>query len=124
MNEEREEHFPLARVEFTKSSSKGSGRGYKISVGAGCDVDEALTAYNLAVLLQKKAEALLAPPDLSTQLEASLEKQSGRGRASIEALANRSTWPTILEREKSGLRAMEEAADNYAADKAEAESGP
>ena len=57
MNEERhEEVSPKCWVEFTKSSTKDGGQGYRISVAQGCSEIEAELAFRIAFSLKTRAD--------------------------------------------------------------------
>ena len=60
MNEQIE-HSPLCWVEFTKSSTKDGGQGYKIAVAAGCHVEDADKAYTIAYGLKVRADEATSP---------------------------------------------------------------
>lgn len=71
MNEE--EHGPKCWVEFTKSSSKEAGQGYKIAVAEGCAERDADLAYGIAFRLKVQADEATDPAKkMVRQLEESV----------------------------------------------------
>jgi hypothetical protein len=75
MNEEihtESDAGPLCHIQFTRSSTKDAGVGYRIDVSAGCLETEADRVFTLAMKLKGKADEALKPKPLIEQLEESL----------------------------------------------------
>ena len=74
MNEIHEESTgPLCQVQFTKSSTKDGGWGYKVDVFAGCPEQEADAVFVIALRLKEKADEALKPKSLITELMDSID---------------------------------------------------
>lgn len=74
MSETHIEPSVLCQVDFSKSSSKDGGTGYRVSVSHGCQDREALRVFILASELKEKADALVAGKTIEEALQESLAK--------------------------------------------------